>query len=73
VEKFTRLTGRERQVASLVCDGLSNKVVAQKLNLSEGTVKMHLHTIFLKLGVQRRSELTVAFFGFPILINSKLR
>ena len=60
IEKIGRLTGREQQVATLVCDGLSNKGVAQKLNVSEGTVKIHLHKIFLKVGVQDRLELAVA-------------
>jgi two-component system nitrate/nitrite response regulator NarP len=59
-EKLTRLTGRERQVAGLVCVGLSNKLVAQRLKVSEGTVKVHLHKIFLKLGVRGRSELAIA-------------
>jgi two-component system, NarL family, nitrate/nitrite response regulator NarL len=53
-----RLTDREREVAALVCNGLSNKIVAQKLNVREGTVKTHLHHIFQKLGVQSRSELS---------------
>ena len=55
----TRLTDREREVATLVGNGLPNKTVAQKLNVSEGTVKAHLHHIFQKLGVQGRSELAV--------------
>ena len=61
--KIARLTGREREVATLVCNGLSNKIVAQKLKVSEGTIKIHLHTIFQKLGVRGRSELAVALFG----------
>jgi len=55
------LSEREQQVAALVCEGLSNKAIAQKLKLSEGTIKSHLHTIFQKLGVQSRYELFVAF------------
>lgn len=52
VEKIGRLTGREQQVATLVCNGLPNKMVARKLNVSEGTstIKIHLHKIFQKLG-----------------------
>ena len=59
----TRLTDREREVAALVCNGLSNKIVAQKLNVSEGTVKTHLHHIFQKFGVQGRSELPAAILS----------
>ena len=48
------LTPRERQVAFLVTRGLSNKDVARELGLSEGTVKIHLHNVFQKLGAKNR-------------------
>jgi len=48
------LTPRERQVALLVIQGLSNKGVARELGLREGTVKIHLHNIFQKLGTRSR-------------------
>ena len=51
------LTRREREVARLVARGLSNKEVARELGLSSGTVKLHLHRIFQKLGVKGRSSL----------------
>jgi two-component system nitrate/nitrite response regulator NarL len=60
---ITRLTDREREVAALVCSGLPNKTVAQKLNVAEGTVKTHLHHIFQKLGVQGRSELSLVLLS----------
>jgi DNA-binding NarL/FixJ family response regulator len=53
------LTARERQVAVLAHCGLSNKLVAKKLNVSEGTVKQHLHSIFLKLNIRSRSALII--------------
>jgi two-component system, NarL family, nitrate/nitrite response regulator NarL len=49
------LTLRERQVAALVSGGLSNKQVARRLEMSEGTVKIHLHNIYGKLGVRAGS------------------
>jgi len=52
------LTKRRRQVASLVCRGLSNRAIAEKLGLSEGTVKVHLQAIFEKLDLHSRTELT---------------
>ena len=53
-----RLTGREREVVlALVAGGLSNKDVGLRLNLSEGTVKVHLHNIYKKLGVKGRTAL----------------
>jgi DNA-binding CsgD family transcriptional regulator len=54
------LSEREQQVAALVCKGLSNKSVARMLAVSEGTIKSHLHAIYVKLGVQSRSELISA-------------
>ena len=51
------LTVRERQIALMVGEGRSNKDIARDLNLSEGTVKIHLHHIFQKLGVSSRAGL----------------
>ena len=51
------LTIRERQVALLVADGLSNKEIGRRLELSEGTVKLHLHNIYQKLRVNNRTSL----------------
>ena len=53
--RLSILTARERQVAALAHRGLSNKLVAKKLNVSEGTVKQHLHSIFVKLNIRSRS------------------
>jgi two-component system nitrate/nitrite response regulator NarL len=57
ISHFGKLTGREQQVAALARSDLSNKDIAKSLGLSEGTVKHHLHRVFQKLGVRRRSEL----------------
>ncbi|SRR6266571_1017820 len=51
------LTPRERQVMLLVAEGLSNKEVGRQLNVSEGTVKIHLHTIYQKVSVHNRTAL----------------
>jgi DNA-binding NarL/FixJ family response regulator len=48
------LTPREYQVALMVSRGLSNKEVARGLGISDGTVKLHVHNIFLKLGARNR-------------------
>jgi two-component system nitrate/nitrite response regulator NarL len=55
---FESLTKREQQIVMTVADGLSNKVVGRRLDLSEGTVKVHLHNIYRKLGVNNRTALT---------------
>ena len=46
-----RLSPREREVALLVARGLTNKEVGRELCLSEGTIKQHIHNIFVKLAV----------------------
>ena len=51
------LTQREREVMLLVADGLSNKDVGQRLKVSEGTVKVHLHSIYQKVAVNNRTAL----------------
>lgn len=52
-----KLTVRERQVARLVAEGLSNARVAEALDMAEQTVGVHLRRIYRKLGVHSRNEL----------------
>jgi two-component system, NarL family, nitrate/nitrite response regulator NarL len=51
------LTPREHQIASLVSAGLSNKEIARRLHLAEGTVKTHLHNVYQKARVKNRTAL----------------
>lgn len=51
------LTPRERQIASLVSEGLSNKEIALGLRIGPATVKNHVHNILDKLGVRRRAAI----------------
>jgi DNA-binding NarL/FixJ family response regulator len=53
------LTNREKQVVSLVVDGLNNREISEHLHLSEHTVKNHLFHIFEKLGISSRVELVL--------------
>jgi len=50
------LTSRERDVLRLLADGLPNKLIAQRLGISEHTVKFHVNAILGKLGAQSRTE-----------------
>jgi ATP/maltotriose-dependent transcriptional regulator MalT len=50
------LTEREVQVLALLAQGYSNKTIARKLVLTEGTVKAHAHNIYAKLAVSTRGE-----------------
>ena len=43
----------------LVAEGLSNKEIARRLEISDGTVKVHLHCIYEKLGIRNRTLLAV--------------
>jgi DNA-binding NarL/FixJ family response regulator len=51
-----RLTDRERQVLTLVSQGLANKAIAHRLGVSEKTVKSHLTTVFARIGVTDRTQ-----------------
>jgi two-component system response regulator DegU len=52
-----RMTKRERQVITLVSDGMTNKEIAQKLHLSTYTVKSHVHNILEKLALHTRVQI----------------
>src|SRR4051794_21029757 len=67
VEKMLELlTQRERQIARLVAEGLSNKEIARQLKVSDGTIKVHLYNIFQKLEITNRTVLaTIALLQRP--------
>jgi DNA-binding NarL/FixJ family response regulator len=50
------LTDREEEVLALVASGSSNSQIAERLSLSESTVKFHIRNVFAKLGVTNRTE-----------------
>lgn len=53
------LTARELEVINLIAEGLPNKTIAGRLNISEHTVKFHVNAILTKLGAQSRTEAVV--------------
>lgn len=55
------LTNRERQVLQLVAEGMSNKLIALKLDLMEKTVKHHMTQILSKLQISNRTEAALAW------------
>ena len=55
----TILTARETEVMRAVAKGLSNQQIAEKLFVSEGTIKIHVHNIYRKLGINNRVDLTL--------------
>jgi two-component system, NarL family, nitrate/nitrite response regulator NarL len=58
-EKLNSLTPREREIASLIAEGLVNKDIAKRLSITEKTVRNALTVIYNKLGVTNRLELAI--------------
>jgi DNA-binding NarL/FixJ family response regulator len=51
-----KLTRRQREIAALISEGLSNKQIAHRLSIQRATVKNHVHNIFAVLGLSHRDE-----------------
>lgn len=58
-EVFSELTPREVEVVRLISEGLSNRQIAEKLFLSNGTVRNHISTILEKTGLEHRTQIAV--------------
>ena len=69
--KLASLSPREREVALAVANGASNKEVARNLDITERTVKAHLSTVFEKMGVRDRLQLSLLINGTPGLAPAK--
>jgi len=65
------LTRREIEVMLKVADGLSNKEVGSQLDISEGTVKIHLHSIYNKIGISNRTSLANYASGYRDRLAAK--
>jgi len=59
ITRLTALSRREQQVITLVCDGLSDKEIADNLGVTEGAIKIHLQAIYQKLGPRSMFELMI--------------
>ena len=53
-----QLTPREKEIMLLIAEGLSNKEIAERINVAEGTVKVHASNIYKKLNISRRSQVS---------------
>jgi two-component system nitrate/nitrite response regulator NarL len=56
---FSSLTKREKEVLRQIAKGQSNKMIARKLGITEGTVKVHVKNLLHKLGLRSRVEAAV--------------
>jgi DNA-binding CsgD family transcriptional regulator len=61
------LSPRESQIARLIADGATNRLIASVLDISLWTVSTHIRRIFAKLGVNSRAEMVAQLFGTPQL------
>ena len=64
------LTPRQREVLTLLCEGLPNKLICRRLNISTGTVKVHISGILRELGVTSRLQAVVAARRYGLLGES---
>lgn len=62
------LTDREREIVSLLADGLGNKQIAARLGISTSTVKTHLELLYEKLDAQSRTEAVAAAIRLGLLL-----
>jgi DNA-binding NarL/FixJ family response regulator len=61
VQGHYNLTSRERQIAELVCQGLANGTIANRLKISPGTVKTHVRNIYRKMKVRSKIAMLLTF------------
>ena len=60
--RIAKLTEREREVIRLIGEGIKNRQIAERMYISEATVRHHLTSVFAKLGVEDRFELVIYAF-----------
>ena len=61
--RLARLAPREFEIAALIAEGLLNKQMADRLGLTEGTVKSYVHRIIVKTELPNRAAIAAAFTG----------
>lgn len=66
----TSLTGREREVLRLIASGLTTSAIAEKLCISQTTVRNHVQHILAKLGAHSRLEAVTVAFGHDLLASA---
>jgi DNA-binding NarL/FixJ family response regulator len=70
--RTVRLTPRELDVLALLCEGLPNKLISRRLDISSATVKCHISRILSELGVSSRLQAVVAAARCGLLSESSL-
>ena len=67
------LTARQKQIVKMLKLGASNREIARVLGVTEGTVKVHLHRIFKRIGVANRTQLAAQSFAVEPVIPPDLK
>lgn len=67
VRQFDALTEREREVVKLVAEGANNREIAERLVVSEGTVKTHVSRVLSQLGLRDRTQLAIFVYRHRLL------
>lgn len=62
-DNFKGLTAREKEIVELVAQGLSNTQIAERLYISNGTVRNHISTILEKTGLEHRTQIAVRYYA----------
>jgi DNA-binding NarL/FixJ family response regulator len=68
-DRWLALSPRERQVTYFTCMGYKNEQIAFQMGVSVGTIKPYLQHVFLKIGVQSKTELRLKFYNFDFERN----
>ncbi len=71
LDKSPTITKRELDIIRLVSEGLRNKEIADKLGISEKTVKAHMHSVFKKLNVEHRMQVALYSLGIKPFSETK--
>ena len=71
-DPFRTLTPRQKVVAVLATRGLTTKAIAAELGIGNETIRTHLKTIYLKLGVAGRTELTRLAIGGLVFLDEEM-
>src|SRR5262249_3612649 len=72
-DRCSALTPRQIEVLALAARGDCNKMIARQLNISEGTVKLHLTSIYTTLKVRSRSQATNIAMRHPAVTDERVR
>jgi len=66
------LTGRENEILKLIADGLSNREIAFVLSISESTVENHIHNLYEKLGIARRTQAVALAYQTGVVLIEEI-